>query len=127
MAGTTFKKPALSIASVIAGLFSPKYAEQNQTKWVKELVENGDFTDDADSWETINGYTIVSTGSKGRVTDTGNSSYFGAYQDINTEIGKTYTVSVDISNISTQSSFRIQDASGAGAGNIYYQDVDNTP
>jgi len=100
MAGTTFKKPALSIASVIASLFRPKYAEQNQTKWVKNLLaDDGLFTQDDGAlvgqylaW-TATGATLLVDTNQLEVTLTGTAG--GAYQDVITEIGKTYTINCD--------------------------------
>jgi len=94
----TFKKPALNIASVIASLFKPKYAEQNQTKWIKELVENGTFNDNVDSWEVLNGTIDHDTGGDGgriELTGTGTSNV-RSFKSIGILLeGQTYYCSAD--------------------------------
>lgn len=91
-------------------------------KEADELVENGDFGRLTTGWTAENANPGISI-SNGRLTvddtnDGGNDSK--AYQDITTEVGKTYVMSFD--KISTTSLFYFAIGTPAAYNSIYYSE-----
>jgi len=134
MAGVTFKQTAISLRDVIGGLFKPKYAQQNQTKWIKNLLaDDGLFTQDDgalvapyDAWEAGSGGTLTVDTEELKLTRTSSSAEYGA-QQLSLEIGKTYTVTAYLKGGTQDPIFRIKDANIIGTSLVDFTSfVDGT-
>jgi len=134
MSGVTFKQTAVNLREVIAGLFSPKYAEQNQTKWITNLLaDDGLFTQDDgalvapyDAWTGYLSGTLLVDTNRLEVTNGAANQGYGT-QTVNVTIGTTYLVTFGFESDTSGSRVTIYDGVttlvdvSAGTGSYVYE------
>lgn len=86
-------KPPLNLREELASLRNQGGAYEESKLYLDNLVTNGDFSNGTTGW-TGSYCNLSETNGTLLVTNTANNGW--AYQTINTEVGKTYSVSVNV-------------------------------
>ena len=89
-------KPALNLREELTKAQGVVRYEQRQF-WMDGLVENGTFDVDTSGWSSSRGGDLSVENNTLVVEGTG-QLYAGASQDISTEVGKTYVISLDLAS-----------------------------
>ena len=116
--GITITKPAINIREKLTEASAVVPYEQRQFHF-DNLVTNGTFDADTSGWTAQNSATLSATGAELTVTN-GATVYGYAAATITTEIGKSYTLSVDVTDVSSSGSAgaRIRIGTALGGGTI---------
>lgn len=114
----TITKPPINIREKLTEASAVVQYEQRQFHF-DNLVTNGTFDTDVSGWTAQNSATLSATGAELTVTN-GATVYGYAAATITTEIGKSYTLSVDVTDVSSSGSAgaRIRIGTALGGGTI---------
>ena len=95
-------KPAINLREELASLRNQGGLPKEDKLYLDGLVYNGDFSAGTVGWTGYNYLASVSaSGGQLTVTSTGTANGSFAYQKINTKVGKTYKLAVNISSTTT--------------------------
>lgn len=116
--GVTISKPAINIREKLTEASAVVPYEQRQFHF-DNLVTNGTFDADTSGWTAQNSATLSATGAELTVTN-GATAYGYAAATVTTEIGKSYTFSVDVTDVSSSGGggARIRIGTALGGGTI---------
>ena len=96
MSVTAFDKQKL-LREELAKTFKPKYREVPTQKWFSQLVNNGTNLTTTAGWTAAASGTLAVNATRLEVTS-GGASFGIGYQLVNTIVGKSYTLTVDITD-----------------------------
>jgi hypothetical protein len=116
--GVVISKPAINIREQLTELKATQGYEERQFHF-DGLVTNGTFDTDTSGWSAQNSATLSAAGAELTVTN-GATAFGYASQAITTEIGRVYTFSVDVTDVSSSGGggARIRIGTSLGGGTI---------
>jgi len=116
--GVVISKPAINLREQLTELKATQGYEEQQFHF-DNLVTNGTFDTDTSGWSAQNSATLSAAGAELTVTN-GATAFGYASQAITTEIGRVYTFSVDVTDVSSSGvgGARIRIGTSLGGGTI---------